>query len=105
MNHFSMERAGTDQYFKNKSRNRDTTNKRGWQTVFYASSGNDTMPMVIFHYGAPGSWYELRKLSRRIASGFENNMNCCRHTRMKIWVGKPVTSIEEQSAMLRLFLN
>jgi pimeloyl-ACP methyl ester carboxylesterase len=107
MNQFSWSEQELDQYFKNKSmKPRYNQYNVDGRTVFYASIGNDTMPMVIFIHGAPGSWYDYVK--------YFGDSNLVSKTHLiavdrpgygKSGVGKPVTSIEEQAAMLRPLLE
>jgi hypothetical protein len=64
MNEFSWSDKEINDYFKNKSMkpqyNQYTVKGR---TIFYASIGNDTLPMVLFIHGAPGSWYDYLNIS------------------------------------------
>jgi pimeloyl-ACP methyl ester carboxylesterase len=103
MNEFSWSDKEINDYFKNKSMkpqyNQYTVKGR---TIFYASIGNDTLPMVLFIHGAPGSWYDYVKYFG------DSTLNTKAHLVAldrpgygSSEVGKPVTSIEEQAELIR----
>lgn len=103
MNQFSWSDKELSDYFsikKMKPQYREyTVNGR---TIFYASIGSDTLPMVLFIHGAPGSWYDYVKYfgdSNLISKAHLVSLD--RPGYGKSGEGQPVTSIEEQAEMIR----
>jgi len=102
MNSFSWSDQELNDYFKNKSMKPEysqyTVNGR---TVFYASIGNDTLPMIIFIHGAPGSWYDYVKyFGDSNLTSKAHLISLDRPGYGKSGEGDPVTSIEEQAKMI-----
>lgn len=76
------------------------------RSIFYASIGADTLPMVLFIHGAPGAWTDYIK--------YFSDSNLVSKARLvamdrpgygKSGVGKPVTSISQQAEMIRPLLD
>ncbi|HYV91618.1 MAG TPA: alpha/beta hydrolase [Chitinophagales bacterium] len=107
MNSFSWSDKEIAEYFKTKSmKPQFNTYQVNGRAVFYASIGADTLPMVLFIHGAPGSWYDYIK--------YFGDSNLIQHAHLvaldrpgygKSGEGKPVTSIEEQAEMIRPLLD
>ncbi|MCY7410467.1 MAG: alpha/beta hydrolase [Chitinophagales bacterium] len=103
MSQFSWSQKEIDEYFKTKKMKPVfATYTLNGRTIFYSSIGSDTLPMVLFVHGAPGSWTDYIKYfgdenliskSHLVAPdrpGYGNS-----------GVGYPVTSIEEQVELLK----
>ena len=103
MNQFSWSDKELSDYFSTKKMKPQyseyTVNGR---SIFYASIGSDTLPMVLFIHGAPGSWYDYVKYfgdSNLISKAHLVSLD--RPGYGKSGEGQPVTSIEEQAEMIR----
>jgi pimeloyl-ACP methyl ester carboxylesterase len=103
MNQFAWSDKELSDYFSQKQMKPQyseyTVNGR---SVFYASMGSDTLPMVLFIHGAPGSWYDYVKYfgdSNLISKAHLVSLD--RPGYGKSGEGQPVTSIEEQAEMIR----
>ena len=103
MNQFSWSDKELSDYFSIKKMKPQyseyTVNGR---SIFYASIGSDTLPMVLFIHGAPGSWYDYVKYfgdSNLISKAHLVSLD--RPGYGKSGEGQPVTSIEEQAEMIR----
>lgn len=103
MNQFTWTNKELQDYFSKKHLKPQyreyTVNGRA---VFYASMGSDTLPMVMFIHGAPGSWYDYVKYFGD--SNLISKVHLVSPDRPgygKSGAGMPVTSIAEQAEMLR----
>jgi len=76
------------------------------RSVFYASIGNDTLPMVLFIHGAPGSWSDYVKYFGDSSLVSRSHLVALdRPGYGKSGAGQYVTSIEEQAQMIRPLLE
>jgi len=107
MSSFSWSDKEINEYFKDKPmKPQFNSYEVKGRSVFYASIGADTLPMVLFIHGAPGSWYDYIKYfgdSNLIARVHLVALD--RPGYGKSGEGKPVTSIEEQSEMIKPLLD
>ncbi|MEO5674105.1 MAG: alpha/beta hydrolase [Chitinophagales bacterium] len=94
------------EYFKNKISPSFKTYMVNGRSVFYASAGNDTLPMVLFIHGAPGSWYDFIE--------YFGDSNLISQTHLvapdrpgygRSGEGDFITSIEAQSNMIEPLLH
>ena len=98
---------GINDFFKDKSmKPQFNTYQAGGRSIYYASIGADTLPMVLFIHGAPGSWTDYIKYF-----GDSNLVSRAHLVAMdrpgygKSGTGKPVTSIAEQVEMIKPLLD
>lgn len=107
MNEMSWSEGELNDYFKNKfMQPQSRTYEVKGRSVFFASIGNDTLPMVLFIHGAPGSWTDYVKYFGD--SNLVSKAHLVAPDRPgygKSGLGNYVTSIEEQAQMLKPLLD
>jgi pimeloyl-ACP methyl ester carboxylesterase len=103
MNQFAWSDNELAEYFSTRKMKPQYNEYRvNGRTVFYASIGSDTLPMVIFIHGAPGSWYDyVRFFGDSNLISKVHLVSPDRPGYGKSGEGLPVTSIEEQAEMIR----
>ncbi|MFI5134275.1 MAG: alpha/beta fold hydrolase [Chitinophagales bacterium] len=106
MSEFSWSDNELNEYFKSRLMKPQYSeyNVDG-RTIFYASIGNDTLPMVLFIHGAPGSWYDyVRYFGDSNLTAKAHLVSLDRPGYGKSGVGIPVTSIRQQAEMIKPLL-
>jgi pimeloyl-ACP methyl ester carboxylesterase len=103
MNEFSWSQKEVDEYFKTKKMQpTHSTYTINGRAISYTSIGADSLPMVLFVHGAPGSWYDYIKYF-----GDENLVSKAHLVAFdrpgygNSGLGNAMTSIEEQAAVLK----
>lgn len=106
MNQMEWSETKLTDYFKTKKmKPTSATYSINGRSVFYTSIGSDTLPMVMFVHGAPGSWTDYVKYF-----GDENLVSKAHLVAVdrpgygNSGLGNAVTSIEEQAEMLKPLL-
>lgn len=107
MEEMSWSNKRINDYFTNKPmKPQFSTYQVGGRSIYYASVGADTLPMVLFIHGAPGSWVDYIKYfgdSNLVSKAHLVALD--RPGYGKSGKGKPVTSITQQAEMIKPLLD
>jgi len=107
MSEFAWSDKELNDYFRNRTMKPQYSEYSvDGRKIFYASIGNDTLPMVLFIHGAPGSWYDYVKyFGDSNLTSKAHLVSLDRPGYGKSGIGNPVTSIKQQAEMIKPLLT